>query len=67
MLTIGRPAAVARYSIDLGNHAGHAKTSVSAWTDPKMNHSDGPPQVAPLAFAGLGVLGVLASLKRFNS
>jgi len=43
------------------------KTSVSAWTDPNMNHSDAPPQVAPLAFAGLGVIGVLASLERFNS
>jgi uncharacterized membrane protein len=42
------------------------KTSVSAWTDPTMKHSDGPPQTAPLAFAGLGVIGILASLKRFN-
>ena len=43
------------------------KNAVTAWTDPNMNHSDGPPQVAPLAFAGLGVLGILASLKRFNT
>lgn len=43
------------------------KTSVGAWTDPAMNHSDAPPQVAPLAFAGLGAIGVLTSLKRFNS
>jgi len=42
------------------------KTSASAWTDPKMEHSDEPPQFAPLAFAGLGTLGILASLKRFN-
>jgi hypothetical protein len=42
-------------------------TSVHAWTDPEMNHSDDPPQVAPLAFAGLGVIGILGSLKRFNS
>jgi hypothetical protein len=52
------------------NH-GHLKevitTSVNAWTDPNMDHSDGPPQVAPLAFAGLGMIGVLASLRRFNS
>jgi predicted membrane metal-binding protein len=41
-------------------------TSIHAWTDPHMNHSDGPPQVAPLAFAGLGAIGILASLKRFN-
>ena len=43
------------------------KTSVSAWTDPKASHSDEPPQFAPLAFAGLGVIGIVASLKRFNS
>jgi hypothetical protein len=43
------------------------KTEISAWTDPTMNHSEEPPQVAPLAFAGLGVLGILASLKRFNN
>jgi hypothetical protein len=43
------------------------KTSITAWTDGTMNHSDGPPQVAPLAFAGLGALGILSSLKRFNS
>jgi len=50
-----------------GNLKKVIKTSVDAWTDPDMNHSDEPPQVAPLAFAGLGVIGVLASLKRFNS
>jgi hypothetical protein len=43
------------------------ETSVTAWTDPKMTHSDGPPQFAPLAFAGLGALGVLATARRFNS
>jgi len=43
------------------------ETSVGAWTDPNMEHSDAPPQLAPLAFAGLGVIGVLASMKRFNS
>jgi len=43
------------------------KTSINAWLDPKMNHSEGPPQVAPLAFAGLGVLGILATLKRFDA
>jgi hypothetical protein len=43
------------------------QTSISAWTDPNMNHSDGPPQFAPLAFAGLGAIGSLASLKRFNT
>ena len=42
------------------------KRSVNAWVDADMKHSDAPPQMAPLAFAGLGVLGVLASLKRFS-
>jgi predicted signal transduction protein with EAL and GGDEF domain len=42
-------------------------TSFRAWTDPKMEHSDAPPSLAPLSFAGLGVIGILASLKRFNS
>ena len=42
------------------------KRSLNAWTDPDMKHSDAPPQTAPLAFAGLGVLGILASLKRFS-
>jgi hypothetical protein len=50
-----------------GNITDVIKTSISAWTDPNLDHPDGPPQVAPLSFAGLGVLGVLASLKRFNS
>jgi hypothetical protein len=42
-------------------------SSIQAWTDPAMNHSDGPPELAPLAFAGLGVIGLLISLRRFNS
>ena len=41
-------------------------TSIAAWTDPKMELSAGPPQSAPMAFAGLGLIGILASLKRFN-
>jgi hypothetical protein len=43
------------------------KTSMQAWTDSTMEHPDGPPQFAPLAFAGLGVIGILVTLKRFNS
>ncbi len=43
------------------------KASIDAWIDPNMNHSEAPPQQAPLAFAGLGVIGALASLKRFDS
>jgi hypothetical protein len=50
-----------------GNLREVVKSSVNAWADPKMNHPDGPPQVAPLAFGGLGVIGILASLRRFNS
>jgi hypothetical protein len=42
-------------------------TSAAAWTDPHLNHSDAPPQLAPLAFAGLGAVGVLVLLERFNS
>jgi hypothetical protein len=49
-----------------GNFIEVARTSLHAWTDPNMNHSDDPPQVAPLAFAGLGLIGIVASLKRFN-
>jgi uncharacterized membrane protein len=50
-----------------GNLKEVAKTSLGAWTDPNMDHPDGPPQLAPLAFAGIGAVGFLASLKRFNS
>jgi hypothetical protein len=49
-----------------GNLRRVIKTSVNAWTNPNMNHSDGPPQMAPLAFGGLGVIGILTSLRRFN-
>ena len=41
--------------------------SLNAWIDPKLHHSQGPPQAASLAFAGLGAIGILASLQRFNS
>jgi hypothetical protein len=40
---------------------------MAAWTNPNMNHSDAPPQFAPLAFAGLGMIGLLASFEHFNS
>jgi len=46
---------------------GVAKSEINAWTDPTMTHGDDPPQVAPLAFGGLGVIGIVASLGRFNS
>jgi hypothetical protein len=50
-----------------GNIKKVIKTSVYAWTDPNMEHSDAPPQLAPLAFAGLGVIGLLTLFERFNS
>lgn len=53
----------------LHNH-GHLqrviKNSARAWTDPDMTRSDAPPQIAPLAFGGLGGIGILACLRRFN-
>ena len=61
------PGGVLVYFHNHGDFKEVIKTSARAWTDPTMNHSDGPPQTAPLAFAGLGLIGILASLKRFNS
>ena len=55
------------YFHNQGNFKEVIKTSISAWIDPNMNHSDAPPQFAPLAFAGLGVIGLLASFEHFNS
>jgi hypothetical protein len=40
--------------------------TLGAWVDREMTHSDDPPQLAPLAFCGLGAIGILASLGRFN-
>jgi hypothetical protein len=51
----------------LHNHGNIEKvitTSIAAWTDPKLKHSHAPPQLAPLAFAGLGLIGIAASIKR---
>ena len=53
----------------LHNHGKLTKaitSAVNAWIDPSMDHVDAPPQLAPLAFGGLGTIGLLASLKRFN-
>jgi hypothetical protein len=41
-------------------------TTKKSWTDPEMNLPDGPPLDAPMAFAGIGAIGFLASLERFN-
>lgn len=53
----------------LHNHGKLAKvirSSANAWIDPDMKHADAPPQLAPLAFAGLGMIGALVCLGRFN-
>lgn len=50
------------------NH-GHLLTAVTtvlaAWTQP-LHHADAPPPLAPLTFAGLGLLGTLACLPHFQ-
>jgi hypothetical protein len=54
----------------LHNHGNLRKvvtSSVGAWTNANMDRSDGPPQTAPLAFVGLGMIGILTSLRRFNT
>ena len=39
--------------------------AAQAWYDPKLRHpKDDPPPLAPLAFAGVGLLGMLATAKR---
>ena len=40
-------------------------TVLSAWTKP-LHHEDVPPPLAPLSFAGLGLLGTLACAHRFQ-
>jgi uncharacterized membrane protein YphA (DoxX/SURF4 family) len=55
------------YFHNQGNLTQVMRSSIAAWTDREMHHSDDPPQVAPLAFAGLGAIGILATLKRFDS
>ena len=40
-------------------------TVLSAWTQP-LHHQDVPPPLAPLSFAGLGLLGMLACARRFQ-
>jgi hypothetical protein len=41
--------------------------SLSAWTNPGMTHPDAPPQMAPMAFCGLGLIGILVCLRRYNA
>jgi hypothetical protein len=40
-------------------------TVLSAWTQP-LHHRNVPPPLAPLSFAGLGLLGMLACAARFQ-
>lgn len=54
------------YLHNRGNFANVLSSSLHAWTDPQMKHPRGPPENAPMAFAGLGLLGALATLKRFQ-
>jgi hypothetical protein len=69
IVLFGAAMAVGGTGFYLHNHGKFTrvwKRSVNAWVDTEMKHSDAPPQTAPLAFVGLGVIGVLASLKRFS-
>ena len=59
--------AVGFYLHNDGHIFGVVKTMIAAWTDPHMQHEDAPPHLAPMAFAGLGALGLLTCLKRFAS
>ena len=48
-----------------GNVVGPMTQAAGAWYDPAVKHpEDAPPALAPLSFAGLGLLGLLASAKR---
>lgn len=48
-----------------GHIARGVLTELSAWTAP-IHHRDIPPHLAPLTFAGLSFLGLLATLKRLE-
>ena len=41
-------------------------TTKRSWTEPDMTLPDGPPLDAPMAFAGIGAIGFLASLEKFS-
>jgi hypothetical protein len=73
----GRPALLVAFAVafivgGLGfwfHNGGHPVagliTVLSAWTKP-LHHADVPPPLAPLSFAGLGLLGTLACARRFQ-
>jgi hypothetical protein len=50
-----------------GQFLGAVKTIIAAWTDSRMQHEDAPPQLAPMAFCGLGAIGLLTCVNRFRS
>ena len=41
------------------------ETILAAWTEP-LHHKDAPPALAPLSFAGVGLLGMVACARRFQ-
>ncbi len=49
-----------------GNFKRVITTSIHAWTDPTMHHPDSPPHNAPLAYAGLGLIGIHTPFKPYN-
>ena len=49
-----------------GKVAGAMTQALRAWSSTTMKHTDAPPSFAPLAFCGLGMLGLLAMAKRFQ-
>ncbi len=61
LLAVG-VGAIGFYFHNNGNVKKVITNSIRAWVDPKMEHSEGPPMVAPLAFVGLGMIGTLAAL-----
>jgi hypothetical protein len=59
--------AVGLYLHNDGHLLNAVKTIIAAWTDPRMQHEDAPPQLAPMAFWDLGAIGLLTCVKRFRS
>jgi len=58
--------AVGFYLHNDGQVLGVVKTVIAAWTNSHMQHEDAPPHLAPMAFSGLGALGLLTCFKRFG-
>ena len=61
--------AVGGYGLYLHNKGDVAKllqTLMDAWIT-KIKHEDVPPQLAPAAFCGLGLMGMLACARRWQA